>query len=83
MNTLKKLQSYAGNRKALFPVSMILSALSALAGLLPYIIIWLIVRELFETGGGAAGNSKYDKRYNDKNINVAHYLFCFCNILTK
>jgi ATP-binding cassette subfamily B protein len=56
MNTLKKLQSYAGNRKALFPVSMILSALSALAGLLPYIIVWLIVRELFEAGGAPDGN---------------------------
>jgi ATP-binding cassette subfamily B protein len=51
MNTLKKLQSYAGNRKTLFPLSMALSALAALAGLLPYVIIWLIVRELFEAGG--------------------------------
>ncbi|MDR0412209.1 MAG: ABC transporter ATP-binding protein/permease [Dysgonamonadaceae bacterium] len=51
MSTLQKLQSYAGNRKALFPVSMALSALAALAGLLPYILIWLIVRELFEAGG--------------------------------
>jgi hypothetical protein len=33
------------NRKTLFLVSM------ALAGLLPYVIIWLIVRELFEAGG--------------------------------
>ena len=56
MNTLKKLQSYAGNRKALFPGSMALSALAALSGLLPYIIIWLIVRELFEAGGAADGS---------------------------
>jgi ATP-binding cassette subfamily B protein len=52
MNTLSKLQSYAGGRKALFPLSMVLSAVSALAGLLPYVLIWLIVRELFEAGGG-------------------------------
>ncbi|MDR0749637.1 MAG: ABC transporter ATP-binding protein/permease [Tannerellaceae bacterium] len=56
MNTLKKLQSYAGGRKALFPVSMALSALAALAGLLPYIIIWLIVRELFAPDGAVAGS---------------------------
>ena len=56
MSTLKKLQSYAGNRKALFPVSMILSALSALAGLAPYIIVWLIVRELFAAGGTISGS---------------------------
>ena len=43
MNTLKKLQQYMGNRKALLPVSMTLSALSALTGMLPYILIWFIV----------------------------------------
>lgn len=40
-----------GNRKALLPIAMALSALSALAGMIPYILIWLIVKELFETGG--------------------------------
>lgn len=39
-----------GNRKALLPVSMTLSALSALAGMLPYILIWFIVRELLAPG---------------------------------
>jgi hypothetical protein len=56
MGTLKKLQSYAGGRKALFPVSMVLSAVSALAGLLPYIIVWLIVKELLEAGGAMTGS---------------------------
>lgn len=51
MNTLKRLQHYMGNRKILLPISMFLSALSALAGLLPFILIWLIVRELLSTGG--------------------------------
>jgi len=51
MNTLKRLQHYAGKRKALFPIAMALSAVSALAGVLPYILIWLIIKELFETGG--------------------------------
>jgi len=51
MGTLKKLQQYAGKRKILFPLSMILSAVSALAGMLPFILIWFIVKELFETGG--------------------------------
>lgn len=39
-----------GKRKVLLPASMLLSALSALAGMLPYILIWLIVRELLEHG---------------------------------
>lgn len=36
-----------GNRKALLPIAMLLSALSALAGMLPFVFIWLIIRELF------------------------------------
>lgn len=56
MSTLKKLRNYAGNRKILMPLSMVLSALSALAGMMPYIFIWLIVRELFQSGGNAAGS---------------------------
>lgn len=51
MSTLKKLQHYMGNRRILLPLSMLLSALSALAGLLPFILVWLIVRELLGAGG--------------------------------
>lgn len=51
MNTLKKLQRYMGSRKILLPVSMVLSAFSALAGMLPFIFIWLIVKNLLETRG--------------------------------
>ncbi|MDH8701175.1 ABC-type multidrug transport system fused ATPase/permease subunit [Dysgonomonadaceae bacterium PH5-43] len=50
MSTLNKLQHYAGERKTLFPLSMALSAISALAGMLPFIFIWLIVRELLNPG---------------------------------
>lgn len=39
-----------GKRKVLLPAAMLLSALSTLAGMLPYILIWLIVRELLEYG---------------------------------
>lgn len=50
MNTLRKFQYYMGSRKALLPIAMVLSVLSELAGLLPFILIWLIVRELLEPG---------------------------------
>ena len=49
MNTLRKLQQYMGSRKALLPVAMVLSAIGSVAGILPYILIWLIVKELLET----------------------------------
>lgn len=51
MNTLKKLQRYMGSRKILLPISMVLSAFSALAGMLPFIFIWLIVKNFLETRG--------------------------------
>lgn len=51
MSTLKRLSSYAGRRKALLPLSMFLSAIGALTGMAPFILIWLIVRELLATGG--------------------------------
>ena len=54
MGTLKKLQQYAGKQKILFPLSMVLSVVSALAGIGPFVLIWLIVRELFETGGAVS-----------------------------
>jgi ATP-binding cassette subfamily B protein len=34
-------------KKALLPAALFLSALSSLAGMAPYVLIWLIVRELF------------------------------------
>lgn len=51
MSTLKRLSSYAGRRKALLPLSMFLSAIGALTGMAPFILIWLIVRELLAAGG--------------------------------
>ena len=51
MYTLKRLRQYAGERQALIPLSMFLSALSALTGMAPFVLIWLIVRGLFASGG--------------------------------
>ena len=50
MSLLSKLQRYMGGRRILFPLSLFLSALSSMAGLVPYILIWLIVRELLLPG---------------------------------
>ncbi len=45
MNTLSKLKQYMAGRKALLPTSLLLSALSSLAGMVPFILIWFIIRE--------------------------------------
>lgn len=48
---IRTLFRYMGNRRWLLPVSMVLSALSALGGLLPFVLIWLIVKSLLAAGG--------------------------------
>jgi len=49
MNTIRKLQSYMDGRKLMLPMSLLLSAISSVAGMLPFIFIWLIIRELLKT----------------------------------
>lgn len=50
MSTLKKLQSYMVGRKALLPAALVLSAISSIFGIMPYVFIWFIIRELFNAG---------------------------------
>ncbi len=45
---LKRYKPFMGNRSYLFSLSLILSALSSVLGLLPFVFIWLIVRELLQ-----------------------------------
>lgn len=56
MKTLSKLMGYMKGRRALLPLALVLSALSELAGMLPFLLIWFIVRELLVSGSGAAAN---------------------------
>lgn len=44
---LKQLIPYAGKKKFLFPLSLFLSGLSSVLGLLPFVFLWLIAKELF------------------------------------
>ncbi len=44
---IARLSPYMGKKYFLLPASLVLSALSAVFGLLPFVFIWLIVRELF------------------------------------
>jgi ATP-binding cassette subfamily B protein len=56
-SVLKRLEKYMGGRRALLPLSLVTSALSAAAGMMPYIFIWLIVRSLLMNSGRIAGTS--------------------------
>lgn len=83
MNTLKRLQHYMGNRKILLPISMFLSALSALAGLLPFILIWLIVRELLSTGGTLVSGNVITYAWWAAGLAVAGVLLYFTALMAS
>lgn len=83
MNTLKRLQHYMGNRKVLLPISMFLSALSALAGLLPFILIWLIVRELLSTGGTLVSGNVITYAWWAAGLAVAGVLLYFTALMAS
>lgn len=51
---LSVLMDYAGRRRVLTYLSWVLSAVSALTALVPFIFVWLIVREVIETNGNFA-----------------------------
>ena len=55
MHTLSALQEYMTGRKILLPGALLLSAVSSLLGMMPYIFIWLLAREFL---GAEAGLSK-------------------------
>ncbi len=48
MKTLRKLQAYMRGKKALLPGSLLVSALSSLITMLPFIFLWLIIREFLD-----------------------------------
>ena len=51
MSTFGKLSVYMESRKPLFPLALIFSAISAVLGIVPFIYVWLLVRELFSSTG--------------------------------
>lgn len=46
MNVLQQFGSYMGSRKPFLPISLVLSGLTGLVSLLPFIFVWLIIRQL-------------------------------------
>ncbi|MGI6573280.1 MAG: ABC transporter ATP-binding protein [Fermentimonas sp.] len=59
MNTLKRFKVYMGKRKALLPISLIISALNGLLALVPAVLVWFIVRTLISSGGTPEGTAVY------------------------
>lgn len=72
-----------GKRKVLLPAAMLLSALSALAGMLPYILIWLIVRELLEHGEIASSGNVVTYAWWAAGMAVASIVLYFAALMSS
>ena len=59
MSVFSKLTPYMQSRKILFPFALLFSALSSVAGIIPFIYVWFIVRELFVSTGISYDNVKH------------------------
>ncbi|KGN88210.1 ABC transporter ATP-binding protein [Porphyromonas gulae] len=58
-DTIKKIKAYMGNRAILLPVSLVLSGLNGLVSLVPFVLIWLIVRTLLGGEGTIEDNQVF------------------------
>lgn len=70
-----------GRRKALLPVSLVLSGLNGLISLVPFVFIWLIVRELLAGGGLAVGTPAYGYAWWAAGSAVAGVLLYFVSLM--
>ena len=46
---LKRFTPYMGRKKILIPLSFVLSGLSAILNIVPYVLVWYIVRNLLSS----------------------------------
>lgn len=77
MKTLKRLGAYMGGRKYLLPCSVALSAVNGLLSLVPFILLWLVVRTLLIAKGNLSNTPLIDYALWAFVISVANVLLYF------
>ncbi len=50
---LKRFVPYMGKKKALLPLALVLSGLSAILNMIPFVLVWYIAREILSNTGGS------------------------------
>ena len=81
MKTLKRLGAYMGGRKYLLPCSVALSAVNGLLSLVPFILLWLVVRTLLITKGNLSDTPLIDYALWAFVISVANVLLYFLALM--
>lgn len=81
MKTLKRLGAYMGGRKYLLPCSVALSAVNGLLSLVPFILLWLVVRTLLIAKGNLSDTPLIDYALWAFVISVANLLLYFLALM--
>lgn len=81
IKTLKRLGAYMGGRKYLLPCSVALSAVNGLLSLVPFILLWLVVRTLLIAKGNLSNTPLIDYALWAFLISVANVLLYFLALM--
>lgn len=81
IKTLKRLGAYMGGRKYLLPCSVGLSAVNGLLSLVPFILLWLVVRTLLIAKGNLSSTPLIDYALWAFVISVANVLLYFLTLM--
>ena len=79
--TLKRLGAYMGGRKWLLPCSVGLSAINGLLSLVPFVLLWLVVRALLTAEGNLADAPVWDYALAAFIVSVANVLLYFAALM--
>src|SRR3712207_8701374 len=81
IKTLNRLGTYMGGRKWLLPCSVGLSALNGLLSLVPFVLLWLVVRTLLTAEGDLADTPLWDYALVAFVISVVNVLIYFAALM--
>lgn len=81
--TLKRLGVYMGRRKWLLPCSVGLSAVNGLLSLVPFILLWLVVRMLLTAERDLADTPLWDYALAAFIVSVQMYCFTLPHLYSR
>ena len=81
IKTLKRLGAYMGGRKYLLPCSVALSAVNGLLSLVPFVLLWLVVRTLLTAKGNLSDTPLIDYALWAFIISVSNVLLYFLALM--
>lgn len=81
IKTLKRLGTYMGERRLLLPCSMVLSAVNGLLSLVPFVLLWLVVRTLLTEENNFADTPVWNYALAAFVVSVVNVLLYFAALM--